>query len=254
MKNRLRVLRAQREWSQADLAERLEVSRQSVNAIETGKFDPSLPLAFKLARLFGTTIERIFVDEERGSPSQPATAGSPRFAGVGGVWKKRKNHFRLPATERSLRRGQPLSGASVYWIAHLELNCGSGKMLCPAVRFLSDFYPRLRAPVISFSFFFILVATGVRAQSPIRIIGPVDDSSRAVLPQSHLSLPFGAKEIAPLDSQQNLDHMVLAINLAPRQQADLKALLDSQQTRGSQNFHAWLTPEEFFSLPSMDNS
>jgi putative transcriptional regulator len=51
MKNRLRVLRAEREWSQADLAERLEVSRQSVNAIETGKFDPSLPLAFKLARL-----------------------------------------------------------------------------------------------------------------------------------------------------------------------------------------------------------
>ncbi len=63
MKNRLRVLRAEREWSQADLAERLEVSRQSVNAIETGKFDPSLPLAFKLARLFGTTIEQIFVDE-----------------------------------------------------------------------------------------------------------------------------------------------------------------------------------------------
>jgi putative transcriptional regulator len=69
MKNRLRVLRAEREWSQADLAERLEVSRQSVNAIETGKFDPSLPLAFKLARLFGTTIEGIFVEEERGSRS-----------------------------------------------------------------------------------------------------------------------------------------------------------------------------------------
>ncbi len=63
MKNRLRVLRAEREWSQADLAQRLEVSRQSVNAIETGKFDPSLPLAFKLARLFGTTIEAIFSDE-----------------------------------------------------------------------------------------------------------------------------------------------------------------------------------------------
>jgi putative transcriptional regulator len=60
MKNRLRVLRAEREWSQADLAQRLEVSRQSVNAIETGKFDPSLPLAFKLARLFETTIEAIF--------------------------------------------------------------------------------------------------------------------------------------------------------------------------------------------------
>jgi putative transcriptional regulator len=63
MKNRLRVLRAERNWSQADLAERLEVSRQSVNAIETGKFDPSLPLAFKLARLFETTIEQIFSDE-----------------------------------------------------------------------------------------------------------------------------------------------------------------------------------------------
>lgn len=63
MNNRLRVLRAERNWSQADLAERLEVSRQSVNAIETGKYDPSLPLAFKLARLFNTTIEQIFTDE-----------------------------------------------------------------------------------------------------------------------------------------------------------------------------------------------
>jgi putative transcriptional regulator len=63
MKNRLRVLRAERDWSQADLAERLEVSRQSVNAIETGKYDPSLPLAFKLARLFESTIEEIFTDE-----------------------------------------------------------------------------------------------------------------------------------------------------------------------------------------------
>ena len=63
MKNRLRILRAEHNWSQADLADRLEVSRQSVNAIETGKFDPSLPLAFKLARLFNTTIEAIFTDE-----------------------------------------------------------------------------------------------------------------------------------------------------------------------------------------------
>ena len=63
MKNQLRVLRAQRGWSQADLADRLEVSRQSVNAIETGKYDPSLPLAFKLARLFETPIEEIFQDE-----------------------------------------------------------------------------------------------------------------------------------------------------------------------------------------------
>ena len=61
MKNRLRVLRAEREWSQQDLAERLGVSRQSVNAIETGKYDPSLPLAFRIADLFGMPIEAIFV-------------------------------------------------------------------------------------------------------------------------------------------------------------------------------------------------
>ena len=67
MKNRLRVLRAEREWSQGDLARRLEVSRQSVNAIETGKFDPSLPLAFKLARLFDRPIEAIFEDGEKGT-------------------------------------------------------------------------------------------------------------------------------------------------------------------------------------------
>lgn len=63
MKNRLRVLRAERNWSQAELAERLAVSRQSVNAIETGKFDPSLPLAFKIARLFGSPIEAIFLED-----------------------------------------------------------------------------------------------------------------------------------------------------------------------------------------------
>jgi len=63
VKNRLRVLRAERGWSQAELAERLEVSRQSVNAIETGKFDPSLPLAFRLSRLFGEDIEAIFLEE-----------------------------------------------------------------------------------------------------------------------------------------------------------------------------------------------
>ena len=63
MKNRLRVLRAERGWSQAELADRLEVSRQSVNAIETGKYDPSLPLAFRLARLFSRRIEDIFTDE-----------------------------------------------------------------------------------------------------------------------------------------------------------------------------------------------
>lgn len=63
MKNRLRLLRAERNWSQAELAQKLEVSRQSINAIETGKYDPSLPLAFKLARLFNTTIEAVFDDE-----------------------------------------------------------------------------------------------------------------------------------------------------------------------------------------------
>ncbi len=68
MKNRLRVLRAERGWSQADLAKRLDVSRQSVNAVETGKFDPSLPLAFKLARLFESPIEAIFFDENAASP------------------------------------------------------------------------------------------------------------------------------------------------------------------------------------------
>jgi len=63
VKNRLKVLRAERNWSQGDLAERLEVSRQSVNAIETGKYDPSLPLAFKIATLFGLPIEAIFSQE-----------------------------------------------------------------------------------------------------------------------------------------------------------------------------------------------
>ena len=60
MNNRLKVLRAERNWSQADLAQRLDVSRQSVNAIETGKYDPSLPLAFRIARLFDLSIEQIF--------------------------------------------------------------------------------------------------------------------------------------------------------------------------------------------------
>ncbi|MDZ4692852.1 helix-turn-helix transcriptional regulator [Terricaulis sp.] len=63
MRNRLRVLRAEREWSQADLAEKLGASRQTVNAIETGRYDPSLPLAFKIARLFALHIEEIFFDD-----------------------------------------------------------------------------------------------------------------------------------------------------------------------------------------------
>jgi len=61
MENRLRLLRAERNWSQQDLGQRLEVSRQSVNAIETGKYDPSLPLAFRIAELFDLPIEEIFV-------------------------------------------------------------------------------------------------------------------------------------------------------------------------------------------------
>lgn len=63
MNNRLKVLRAERDWSQAHLAELLNVSRQTINALETGKYDPSLPLAFKIARLFEMHIEDIFIDE-----------------------------------------------------------------------------------------------------------------------------------------------------------------------------------------------
>jgi putative transcriptional regulator len=60
MRNHLRVLRAERDWSQAELAERLKVSRQTVNAIETGRYDPSLPLAFRVAKVFGKLIEEVF--------------------------------------------------------------------------------------------------------------------------------------------------------------------------------------------------
>ena len=67
VKNRLKVLRAERDWSQAELGGRLGVSRQAVNAIETGKYDPSLPLAFKLSRLFEVPIEEIFDDSYGGS-------------------------------------------------------------------------------------------------------------------------------------------------------------------------------------------
>ena len=64
VKNRLKVLRAERSWSQAELAEELDVSRQTVNAVENGKYDPSLPLAFKMARLFECTIEEIFTPDD----------------------------------------------------------------------------------------------------------------------------------------------------------------------------------------------
>ena len=68
MKNRLRVLRAEHGWSQADLAEKLSVSRQTVNAIETGRYDPSLPLAFTIARIFAMPIESIFLGEADDPP------------------------------------------------------------------------------------------------------------------------------------------------------------------------------------------
>ncbi|MBI9043590.1 MAG: helix-turn-helix transcriptional regulator [Anaerolineaceae bacterium] len=64
MNNKLRVLRAERKWSQAELAERLDVSRQTINAIETDKYDPSLPLAFKMANLFNLSIEEIFFPKD----------------------------------------------------------------------------------------------------------------------------------------------------------------------------------------------
>lgn len=75
MNNRIRVLRAEKGWTQADLALRLDVSRQTVNALETGRYDPSLPLAFRIARLFGLPIETIFHDDAPlaapGSPDPP---------------------------------------------------------------------------------------------------------------------------------------------------------------------------------------
>ncbi len=66
MKNRLRVLRADREWSQAELATRLGVSRQTINAVETGKYDPSLPLAFQMAKVFQLRIEEVFQPDGNG--------------------------------------------------------------------------------------------------------------------------------------------------------------------------------------------
>ncbi len=74
MTNRLRELRSERNWSQGDLAAHLEVSRQTVNAIETGKYDPSLPLAFKIAELFALKIEDVFEPDDRKKRNAPPTA------------------------------------------------------------------------------------------------------------------------------------------------------------------------------------
>jgi putative transcriptional regulator len=80
VKNRLKVLRAERDWSQADLADRLGVSRQTVNAIETGKYDPSLPLAFAIARVFGMPIEELFFPEPTPAPdAAPAREERPQM-------------------------------------------------------------------------------------------------------------------------------------------------------------------------------
>ena len=81
MRNRLRVLRAERDWSQARLADELAVSRQTVNAIENGKYDPSLPLAFRIARLFREPIEKIFFPDDTGTEEGGPPAGA---APVGG--------------------------------------------------------------------------------------------------------------------------------------------------------------------------
>jgi putative transcriptional regulator len=72
VRNRLRALRAEHGWTQAALAERLDVSRQTVNALETGRYDPSLPLAFRIARVFGLRIEDVFSDDESPDPAASA--------------------------------------------------------------------------------------------------------------------------------------------------------------------------------------
>lgn len=78
MNNRIRVLRAERRWSQAELAERVGVSRNSINSVENGKFDPSLPLAFRIADVFGLTIEEVFLREGDGETNGDTENWSPR--------------------------------------------------------------------------------------------------------------------------------------------------------------------------------
>jgi len=77
MKNSLRTLRAERDWSQAELAEHLHVSRQTVNSIETGRYDPSLPLAFRISRVFGASIESIFTPDEAAPPGGGTRTAPP---------------------------------------------------------------------------------------------------------------------------------------------------------------------------------
>jgi putative transcriptional regulator len=86
VRNRLRVLRAEHEWSQARLAEELEVSRQTVNAIENGKYDPSLPLAFRIARLFGQPIEAIFFPDGVESDEDDAEPRGRALPDVSADW------------------------------------------------------------------------------------------------------------------------------------------------------------------------
>ena len=75
MKNRIHVLRAEQRWTQAELAERLKVSRQTINALETGKYAPGLPLAFRIARLFGKPVEEVFLQEEDPAPPLKSAPG-----------------------------------------------------------------------------------------------------------------------------------------------------------------------------------
>jgi putative transcriptional regulator len=86
VRNRLRVLRAEREWSQARLADELEVSRQTVNAIEKGKYDPSLPLAFRIARLFGQPIEAIFFPDAAAADEDVAEPRGGSLPDVSADW------------------------------------------------------------------------------------------------------------------------------------------------------------------------
>jgi hypothetical protein len=91
----------------------------------------------------------------------------------------------------------------------------------------------------------MLFASAVYSQTPPRITAPTESSSLVAIPESHLPLLRRAKDIGPLSDDQTLNRMVLMLKMGPEQQHALTALLDSQQTRGSESYHAWLTPAEF---------